>query len=75
MASARAFGASQIAITDVREDNLPLAKTLGARHTLLTPQTMSNEEAAVSLKRLFPPEGPDCVIDCAGYASTLNVRS
>ena len=73
LASAKAFGATKIAITDVREDNLPLAKRLGARHTLLTPQTMTNEEASVLLKDLFPPEGPDCVIDCAGYASTLNV--
>lgn len=34
---------------------------------------MTNEEAALLLKNLFPPEGPDCVIDCAGFASTLNV--
>lgn len=73
LASAKAFGATQIAITDVRDDNLPLAREIGAKHTLLTPQTMTNDEATKLLKSLFPPDGPDCVIDCAGYASTLNV--
>lgn len=72
--AAKAFGATKIAITDVRDDNLALARSYGAKHALLTPPSMSNEEAATLLKGLFPTEGPDCVIDCAGYSSTLNVN-
>jgi threonine dehydrogenase-like Zn-dependent dehydrogenase len=73
LAAAKAFGATKIAITDVRDDNLALAKSLGAKHALLTPPSMTNEDAAELVKTQFPPEGPDCVIDCAGYSSTLNV--
>jgi len=72
LVAAKAFGATKIAITDVRDDNLALARSYGAKHALLTPPSMSNEEAATLLKGLFPTEGPDCVIDCAGYSSTLN---
>ena len=60
-------------ITDVRDDNLPLAQKLGAKYPLLTPPSMSNEEAADLIRKLLPPDGPDCVIDCAGYQSTILV--
>jgi len=59
----------------VRDDNLPLAKELGAKFPLLTPPSMSSEEAAKTIKHLLPPDGPDCVIDCAGYQSTILVCS
>ena len=75
LAAAQAFGATRIVITDVRDDNLPLAKKLGAKFPLLTPPSMSNEEAANTIKQLLPPDGPDCVIDCAGYQSTILVCS
>ena len=73
MAAAQAFGATKIVITDVRDDNLPLAQKLGAKFPLLTPPSMPNEEAANLIRQLLPPDGPDCVIDCAGYQSTILV--
>lgn len=73
MAAAQAFGATKIVITDVRDDNLPLAQKLGAKFPLLTPPSMPNEEAADLIRQLLPPDGPDCVIDCAGYQSTILV--
>lgn len=75
LAAAQAFGATKIVITDVRDDNLPLAQKLGAKYPLLTPPSMSNEEAADLIRQLLPPDGPDCVIDCAGYQSTILVCS
>ena len=74
LVAAQAFGATKIVITDVREDNLPLARRLGAKFPLLTPPGMKNEEAAGLITSLLPPDGPDCVIDCAGYQSTILVR-
>ena len=74
LVAAQAFGATKIVITDVREDNLPLAQRLGAKFPLLTPPGMTNEEAAGLITKLLPPDGPDCVIDCAGYQSTILVR-
>ena len=72
--AAQAFGATRIVITDVREDNLPLAEQLGAKFPLLTPPSMADEEAAKLIRSCLPPNGPDCVIDCAGYKSTVLVR-
>ena len=74
LVAAQAFGATKIVITDVREDNLPLAERLGAKFPLLTPPSMKIEEAADLITKLLPPDGPDCVIDCAGYQSTILVR-
>lgn len=74
LAAALAFGATKVVITDVREDNLPLAERLGAKFPLLTPPGMSAQEAAKKIRDCLPPDGPDCVIDCAGYDSTLQVR-
>ncbi|CAK0770516.1 hypothetical protein CVIRNUC_003775 [Coccomyxa viridis] len=71
LVAAQAFGATKIVITDVREDNLPLAERLGAKFPLLTPPSMKIEEAADLITKLLPPDGPDCVIDCAGYQSTI----
>ena len=71
--AARAFGATKVAITDVRTDNLPLAEKMGAKYALHTPISMSNAEAAALLKSCMPPDGPDCIIDCAGYESTMRV--
>ncbi|KAK9853643.1 hypothetical protein WJX84_011854 [Apatococcus fuscideae] len=69
LACARAHGASRIVITDIRDDNLPLAERLGAWKALHTPM-MSPAEAAQQLTSLLPPYGPDTVIDCVGHEST-----
>ena len=71
--AAKGFGASRIAITDIREDNLPIAKALGADHTLLTNRNMTAMDIAQMLKKALPPFGPEVVIDCAGFDSTLQV--
>lgn len=71
--SCKALGATNIAITDIRQDNLPLAAKLGAKFPLLTPAEMRPPEAAQLLKKCFPPHGPDCIVDCAGYSSTVQV--
>ena len=42
--------------------------------TLLTPPSLSPARIAQELVKLLPPDGPDVVIDCAGFASTLQVR-
>lgn len=71
--AAKGFGASRIAITDVREDNLPIAKALGCDHTLLTNRSMTPMDIALMLRKALPPFGPEVVIDCAGFDSTLQV--
>lgn len=60
--SARAFGATKIAITDINPKRLEFARTLGADHTILVegdPQTTAKR--AVELLGKMPDKSLDCV--------------
>ncbi|KAL0024272.1 hypothetical protein WJX79_001692 [Trebouxia sp. C0005] len=70
LAAAKAFSASSVAITDIRPDNLPVAKQLGAKHALDQSKAMSANDTVEALKAVFA-EGPDIVIDCVGFESTI----
>lgn len=72
LAAAKAFSASSVAITDIRPDNLPVAKQLGAKHALDQSQATSASDTVEALKAVFA-EGPDIVIDCVGFESTITV--
>ncbi|KAK9807644.1 hypothetical protein WJX72_005195 [[Myrmecia] bisecta] len=69
--AAKAFGADSIAITDVKQDNLRLATRLGASMALCHPTNASPRDIAASLKAALPPDGPEIVIDCVGFESTM----
>uniref|UniRef100_A0A1D2A890 Enoyl reductase (ER) domain-containing protein n=1 Tax=Auxenochlorella protothecoides TaxID=3075 RepID=A0A1D2A890_AUXPR len=69
--SASAFGADCVAITDLRQEALDLARELGARVTQRTLHDETPEEAARKLKESAAPDGFDIVIDCAGFESTM----
>ena len=71
--AARAFGADAIAVTDVKEDNLALADSLGANVALLQQPHASIQDVAAALRVALPPFGPDIIIDCAGFESTMQV--
>lgn len=71
--AARAFGADEVAITDVKAEKLDLADQLGASESLECSPTDSPTVVARHLKAALPPYGPDIVIDCAGYESTMQV--
>ncbi|DBA87810.1 TPA: hypothetical protein ACH3X1_004809 [Trebouxia sp. C0004] len=72
LAAAKAFSASSVAITDIRPDNLPVAKQLGAKHALDQSKATSARDTVEALKAVFA-EGPDIVIDCVGFESTITV--
>ncbi len=72
LAAAKAFSASSVAITDIRPDNLPVAKQLGARHALDQSKATSSNDTVEALKAVFA-DGPDIVIDCVGFESTITV--
>ncbi|KAK9843226.1 hypothetical protein WJX74_008897 [Apatococcus lobatus] len=69
--AAKAFGADAIAVTDVKEDNLALADQLGANVALLQQPHASIQDVAAALRTALPPFGPDIIIDCAGFESTM----
>ena len=72
--AAKAFGADSVAITDLKNDNLALAEQLGADICLNPKASATPAEVGEWLKASLPPYGPDVVIDCAGFESTLQVR-
>ena len=73
LAAAKAFSASSVAITDIRPGNLPVAQILGAKFALDLSKAVSTAENVEAIRAVFP-EGPDIVIDCVGFSSTVTVR-
>ena len=51
-----------------------MAEALGVGAALQTPVSLSPQRIAEELVKLLPPHGPDVVIDCAGFDSTLQVE-
>ena len=74
-AAAKAFAASSIAVADIRPDNLPVAQELGAKHVLDLSANKSPEAAIDAVRDVFGSAGPDVIIDCAGFESTISVSS
>ena len=72
-AAAKAFAASSIAVADIRPDNLPVAQELGAKHVLDLSANKSPEAAVDAVRDVFGAAGPDIIIDCAGFESTISV--
>lgn len=69
----KAFGADAVAITDIKRDNLDLAMKLGADVALNPDRDAAPQEVATWMRAALPPNGPDIVIDCAGFEPTLQV--
>ena len=74
-AAAKAFAASSIAVADIRPDNLLVAQQLGAQHVLDLSANKSPEAAIDAVRDVFGSAGPDIIIDCAGFESTISVSS
>ena len=74
VATAKAFSASNVAITDIRPANLPVAQVLGADHALDQSNAPNSGDNVQALRQIFP-EGPDIVIDCVGVTSSLTVST
>ena len=56
-----------------RTDTFAVAQQLGVGAILQTSPSLSPARIAEELVKLLPPYGPDVVIDCAGFDSTLQV--
>lgn len=66
--SVKAFGASEVMITDVSDYRLHLASECGADYTVNTRETDFNE----ALLHAFGPDKADVIYDCAGNDTTIN---
>uniref|UniRef100_A0A0P4VXA0 Sorbitol dehydrogenase n=1 Tax=Scylla olivacea TaxID=85551 RepID=A0A0P4VXA0_SCYOL len=69
--TAKAMGASQICVTDIAENRLHVAKSMGADHTVLVKG--GNQEAlAEEIKKLMG-DMPDVTIECSGAESSIHL--
>lgn len=77
LAAAKSFGATSLTITDISPQNIALAKKMGATNAYCHPRTATPQEIADYLKKMLSPYGPEIVIDCVGFESTVQtaVRS
>lgn len=77
LAAAKSFGATSLTITDISPQNIELAKKMGATNAYCHSRTATPQEIADYLKKMLLPYGPEIIIDCVGFESTVQtaVRS
>merc|ERR1719242_1766289 len=69
--TARAMGASEVIITDIMDNRLEVAKSMGATHTYKATRGKTAEEMAADVKELLGGEMPDITIECSGVESSV----
>ncbi|XP_046848589.1 sorbitol dehydrogenase-like [Xenia sp. Carnegie-2017] len=67
---AKSCGASQVAITDLDEKRLKVAKDLGADHVITVERGKTAKEVASKVKKLLG-KAPNKVIECTGAESSI----
>ncbi len=65
--TAKAMGAGLVALTDIEDGKLLLAKTCGIDAVINT----KTEDAKTAIKAVFGAEGPDAILECVGSETTL----
>jgi L-iditol 2-dehydrogenase len=69
--AAKAFGAGKVAVVDMNEANLEVARQMGADIGILSGRTESPVAVGDRIKSVLGPDGPSVVIDCAGFEATM----
>jgi len=69
--TAKAMGASEIIITDIAQNRLDVAKSIGATHTYLVKIGSDAETMAKDIENLLGGEKPDITIECSGVESSV----
>lgn len=67
MQTVKALGAASVAVSDVSEYRIALAKSLGADHVFLAGKTDLN----TAMLQAFGPDKADVIYDCAGNDATM----
>lgn len=66
--AAGALGAKTVAITDVADEKLEIARRCGIGHVVHT----GKQDLKAEVERIFGPNGPDAVLECVGVEATIN---
>ncbi|KAF6023182.1 hypothetical protein EB796_018515 [Bugula neritina] len=72
MMSAKAYGASEVVITDISQSRLDFAKKMGADHILLV-DTKDAQEMAGRVKDSLGGRMPEITIECSGAESAIQM--
>merc|ERR1719150_864415 len=68
--TAKAMGASEVIITDIADNRLEVAKSLGADHVYKVARGRTEEEMAADIQALLGDK-PDVTIECSGVESSI----
>jgi L-iditol 2-dehydrogenase len=71
MLVAKAMGASAIAITDLSENRLKIAKQMGADHAIKVDRDLDSRSFAEAIVNVMGGMNPDVTIECCGAESSL----
>jgi len=69
--TARAMGASEVIITDIMDNRLEVAKSMGATHTYKATREKSAEQMAADVRELLGGQSPDVTIECSGVEASV----
>jgi L-iditol 2-dehydrogenase len=66
--AAKGLGAKSVAITDISDEKLAVAKKCGIDYIINT----EKEDLLKALEALYEPDGLDCALECVGVEITIN---
>ncbi|XP_033118858.1 sorbitol dehydrogenase-like [Anneissia japonica] len=72
MMTAKAMGADIVAITDIDDHRLSVAKSLGADHILKVPMSVEEKQFALQIQSVMGC-APDVTLECSGVDSSLRL--
>eukprot|EP00088_Acartia_fossae_P043636 TRINITY_DN4600_c0_g1_i5.p1 TRINITY_DN4600_c0_g1~~TRINITY_DN4600_c0_g1_i5.p1 ORF type:complete len:243 (-),score=57.21 TRINITY_DN4600_c0_g1_i5:272-898(-) len=69
--TAKAMGASEVVITDIMDNRLEVAKSLGADHVYKVKMGAKAEDMAQDIKNILGGTGAHVTIECSGVESSI----
>lgn len=69
--TAQVMGATEIIVTDIMDNRLDVAKSMGATHVYKVGGGRTPEEMAEDIEKLFGGNKPDITIECSGVEASV----
>jgi len=69
--TAKAMGATEVVITDITQNRLDVAKSLGADHVYKVEMGAKAEDMAEDIRKLLGGDGSHVTIECSGVESSI----
>jgi len=69
--TAKVMGATEVIVTDIMDNRLEVAKSMGATHTYKATREKTPEQMADDIEALFGGNKPDVTIECSGVEASV----